>query len=190
MKSDIVWQTWNIGNKAARLGPARACCVVQSEYGDLYKVTVSADGANKGTVTELKIKYFDTLPPCTSVCVLRTGFLFAASEFGNHALYQFQVSIQPLYCPPAIRMHHLHIYCKLKALGFCFPHPTIRINTHCSICSSSVLLRLAAGPTHIVLVDKYHAMLLWHNNSNMLSCVGNCCGSRCDVVSPLHAEYW
>ena len=39
---------------------------------------------------ELKIKYFDTIPPCVSVCVLKTGFLFAASEFGNHALYQFQ----------------------------------------------------------------------------------------------------
>lgn len=68
---------------------------MQSEYGDLYKVTVSADGADKGRVTELKIKYFDTLPPCTSVCVLRTGFLFAASEFGNHALYQFQVPAPP-----------------------------------------------------------------------------------------------
>lgn len=70
---------------------------MQSEYGDLYKVTVSADGADKGRVTELKIKYFDTLPPCTSVCVLRTGFLFAASEFGNHALYQFQVLAPRVY---------------------------------------------------------------------------------------------
>ena len=41
---------------------------------------------------ELIVKYFDTIPPCTSICVLKTGFLFAASEFGNHALYQFQVS--------------------------------------------------------------------------------------------------
>lgn len=71
---------------------------VQSEYGDLYKVTVSADGADKGRVTELKIKYFDTLPTCTSVCVLRTGFLFAASEFGNHALYQFQVPCAQVCC--------------------------------------------------------------------------------------------
>ena len=37
------------------------------------------------------MKYFDTLPPCISICVLKTGFLFAASEFGNHALYQFAV---------------------------------------------------------------------------------------------------
>eukprot|EP00873_Tetraselmis_striata_P011542 jgi/Tetstr1/431806/TSEL_021301.t1 len=61
--------------------------LVQSEYGDVYKVTLEYEDER---VTELKIKYFDTIPPCTSICVLKTGFLFAASEFGNHALYQFQ----------------------------------------------------------------------------------------------------
>ncbi|KAK9824249.1 hypothetical protein WJX72_008915 [[Myrmecia] bisecta] len=61
--------------------------LVQSEYGDLYKVTLEYTGE---TVKELKVKYFDTLPPAASICVLKTGFLFAASEFGNHALYQFQ----------------------------------------------------------------------------------------------------
>ncbi|GLC59841.1 hypothetical protein PLESTB_001541500 [Pleodorina starrii] len=60
--------------------------LVQSEYGDIYKVTLSYEGE---AVTELKIKYFDTIPPCTSIAVLKTGFLFAASEYGNHALYQF-----------------------------------------------------------------------------------------------------
>ena len=44
-------------------------------------------------MTDLEIKYFDTIAPCTSICVLRSGFLFAASEFSNHALYQFQVSL-------------------------------------------------------------------------------------------------
>lgn len=61
---------------------------MQSEYGDLYKVTLDYQDE---TVSELKIKYFDTIPTCVSICVLKTGFLFAASEFGNHALYQFQV---------------------------------------------------------------------------------------------------
>lgn len=60
----------------------------QSEYGDIYKVTLDADTES---VSELKIKYFDTIPVCTSLCVLKTGFLFAASDFGNHTLYQFQV---------------------------------------------------------------------------------------------------
>lgn len=34
-------------------------------------------------VTEMKIKYFDTLPPANALCILKTGFLFVASEFGN-----------------------------------------------------------------------------------------------------------
>ena len=60
----------------------------QSEYGDLYKVSLEY---NQKTVTELRVKYFDTIPRTISICVLKTGFLFAASEFGNHALYQFAV---------------------------------------------------------------------------------------------------
>ena len=59
---------------------------LQSEYGDVYKVTLEYEGT---TVTELKMKYFDTIPPAISLCVLRQGFLFAASEFGDHSLYQF-----------------------------------------------------------------------------------------------------
>jgi len=39
-------------------------------------------------VTELRLKYFDTVPVAASMSVLRTGFLFVASEFGNHHLYQ------------------------------------------------------------------------------------------------------
>ncbi|UYV63982.1 SF3B3 [Cordylochernes scorpioides] len=35
-------------------------------------------------VTEIKLKYFDTTPVASSMCVLKTGFLFVASEFGNH----------------------------------------------------------------------------------------------------------
>uniref|UniRef100_A0A7R9Z712 DNA damage-binding protein 1 n=1 Tax=Chlamydomonas euryale TaxID=1486919 RepID=A0A7R9Z712_9CHLO len=60
--------------------------LVQSEYGDIYKVTLQSEG---DTVTEVRIKYFDTVPVCASIAVLKTGFLFAASESGNHALYQF-----------------------------------------------------------------------------------------------------
>jgi splicing factor 3B subunit 3 len=31
----------------------------------------------------MRIKYFDTLPTANSLCILKTGFLFVASEFGN-----------------------------------------------------------------------------------------------------------
>jgi splicing factor 3B subunit 3 len=43
------------------------------------------------SVQELKVKYFDTIPVAAALAVLKTGFLFAASETGNHGLYQFVV---------------------------------------------------------------------------------------------------
>lgn len=45
--------------------------------------------ATGSTVTELKVKYFDTIPVCTAMCILKTGFLFAASEAGDHGYYDF-----------------------------------------------------------------------------------------------------
>ncbi|KAL3683395.1 hypothetical protein R1sor_001417 [Riccia sorocarpa] len=62
--------------------------LLQTEYGDIFKVTLDYDSNDH--VTELKIRYFDTIPVTSAMCVLKSGFLFAASEFGNHALYQFQ----------------------------------------------------------------------------------------------------
>ena len=59
---------------------------VQSEYGDIYKATLNYEGE---AVSEIKMKYFDSIPPAVSLCIFRRGFLFAASEFGDHALYQF-----------------------------------------------------------------------------------------------------
>lgn len=57
----------------------------------MYKATLKyRQEGELELVTELNLKYFDTIPPCVSICVLKTGFLFAASEFGNHTLYQFQ----------------------------------------------------------------------------------------------------
>ncbi len=53
---------------------------VQSEQGDIFKITLKTE---EGFVTEIRIKYFDTVPVASSMCVLKTGFLFVASEFGN-----------------------------------------------------------------------------------------------------------
>lgn len=39
-------------------------------------------------VTEIRLKYFDTTPVATAMNILKTGFLFVASEFGDHYLYQ------------------------------------------------------------------------------------------------------
>ena len=54
--------------------------LAQTEQGDIFKITVETD---EDVVTEIKLKYFDTVPVAASMCVLKTGFLFIASEFGN-----------------------------------------------------------------------------------------------------------
>jgi splicing factor 3B subunit 3 len=65
---------------------ARFYAFAQSEYGDVYRISLQHAGE---AVSELKVRYFDTVPPAAALCVLRRGFLFAAAEFGDHALYQF-----------------------------------------------------------------------------------------------------
>lgn len=68
--------------------------LLQTEDGDLFKVTIDMvednDGNPTGEVEKLKIKYFDTIPVASSLCILKSGFLFVASEFGNHHFYQFE----------------------------------------------------------------------------------------------------
>lgn len=59
--------------------------LAQTEQGDIFKITLETD---EDMVTEIHLKYFDTVPVAASLCVLKSGFLFAASEFGNHNLYQ------------------------------------------------------------------------------------------------------
>ncbi|KAK3692733.1 Pre-mRNA-splicing factor rse-1 [Podospora appendiculata] len=68
--------------------------LLQSDDGDLFKVTLDMvedmEGNPTRDVKRLKIKYFDTIPVASSLCILKSGFLFAASEFGNHDFYQFE----------------------------------------------------------------------------------------------------
>jgi len=61
--------------------------LIQSEIGDLYKITLDYQGE---MVNDVVISYFDTIPVTNCITVLKNGFLFAASEFGNHALYFFK----------------------------------------------------------------------------------------------------
>ncbi|XP_003744848.1 splicing factor 3B subunit 3 [Galendromus occidentalis] len=59
--------------------------LAQTEQGDIFKITLEFDD---DAVTEIKLKYFDSLPVAQTMHVLKSGFLFVASEFGNHSLYQ------------------------------------------------------------------------------------------------------
>ncbi|KAI9814234.1 MAG: pre-mRNA-splicing factor rse1 [Pycnora praestabilis] len=68
--------------------------LLQSEDGDLFKVTLEMveddNGQPTGEIKRLKIKYFDTVPLASNLCILKSGFLFVASETGNHHFYQFE----------------------------------------------------------------------------------------------------
>ncbi|EFY91989.1 Pre-mRNA-splicing factor rse-1 [Metarhizium acridum CQMa 102] len=68
--------------------------LLQTDDGDLFKVTLDmaedADGNLTGEVTRIKIKYFDTIPVSNSICIMKSGFLFTAGEFGNYQFYQFE----------------------------------------------------------------------------------------------------
>ncbi len=68
--------------------------LLQTEDGDMFKVTLDMveddAGQPTGEVRRLKIKYFDTVPIASNLCILKSGFLFVASETGNHHFYQFE----------------------------------------------------------------------------------------------------
>ncbi|KAM3505341.1 hypothetical protein MY10362_002990 [Beauveria mimosiformis] len=68
--------------------------LLQTDDGDLFKITIDMvedeEGAPTGEVQRMKIKYFDTVPVATSLCILKSGFLYVASQFGNYAFYQFE----------------------------------------------------------------------------------------------------
>ncbi|KAL6706046.1 pre-mRNA-splicing factor rse1 [Coniothyrium glycines] len=61
--------------------------LLQTDDGDVFKLTVEAPS---GTVEAIKIKYFDTIPVATSICILRAGFVFAACESGDRILYELE----------------------------------------------------------------------------------------------------
>ena len=52
-------------------------------------------------MTEIRLKYFDTVPVAVSMCVLKSGFLFVAAEFGNQSV---SVSCR---LPVVVRLCHM-----------------------------------------------------------------------------------
>jgi hypothetical protein len=74
--------------------------LLQSEEGDLYKITIEHE---EEEVKALRIKYFDTVPIASSLCILKSGFLFVASEFGNQCVIFFFAGASPSTCRPTQR---------------------------------------------------------------------------------------
>lgn len=61
--------------------------LLQSEEGDLFRVDVRHE---KGMVTLMDVRYFDTIPVASTMQLFRPGFLFIGSEWSSHRLYQIQ----------------------------------------------------------------------------------------------------
>ena len=64
--------------------------LLQTELGDLYRVTLQLDATDRKIVRDVIVTIFDSIQPANSLCITKIGLLFVAAEFGNHSLYQFQ----------------------------------------------------------------------------------------------------
>lgn len=68
--------------------------LLQTEDGDLFKVTMEMVNDDLGNPTpevkQIIIKYFDTLPVASSFCILKSGYLYVASQYGDAGFYQFE----------------------------------------------------------------------------------------------------
>ena len=61
--------------------------LLQTDDGDVFKLNIAHDN---GVVEKIKIKYFETLPIATSICIMRTGFVYLACESGNPLIYELE----------------------------------------------------------------------------------------------------
>lgn len=66
--------------------------LLQTEDGDVFKLTMDlpedASGRKTGEVANIELRYYDTFPVATSMCILRAGFLFIASDQGDSRYYR------------------------------------------------------------------------------------------------------
>jgi splicing factor 3B subunit 3 len=62
--------------------------LVQNEDGDIFKISFPLSEDRK--LTGLKVKYFDTVPTATALCILKSGYLYTPTEFGNQMVYKFE----------------------------------------------------------------------------------------------------
>lgn len=64
--------------------------LAQTELGDVYKITLKLDPANKTLVTGMALSLLDTLPVANALNVSKLGMLFVGAQVGDHHLYQFE----------------------------------------------------------------------------------------------------
>lgn len=60
--------------------------MLQTEYGDLFELNLNF---TKDEVHHITLKYFDTIPRANSLCIMKSRYLFAPCDMGNHNLYRY-----------------------------------------------------------------------------------------------------
>ena len=69
---------------------AKFFAVAQSELEDVCKISFDLNEMDATAATAMHIVLLDTLAPANSLNISKKGLLFAAAEFGDHSLYQFE----------------------------------------------------------------------------------------------------
>lgn len=69
--------------------------ILQTEDGDLFKAEVECEtqqlrDSTKITATKLAVKYFGTVPVASNLIILNDGWLYVATEAGDHMMYYFE----------------------------------------------------------------------------------------------------
>lgn len=59
---------------------------LQTEDGDIFIVTLEREGKS---VQGLRIQYYDTIPVTTSMCNLKSGYLYCTFEAGSREVYEY-----------------------------------------------------------------------------------------------------
>eukprot|EP01129_Flabellula_baltica_P016693 TRINITY_DN9028_c0_g1_i1.p1 TRINITY_DN9028_c0_g1~~TRINITY_DN9028_c0_g1_i1.p1 ORF type:complete len:1082 (+),score=177.39 TRINITY_DN9028_c0_g1_i1:13-3258(+) len=134
--------------------------LVQSEYGDLYKITLLFNDQ----VTDISIVYYDTIPVTTSLTYISPGYLFIACESGNQLIckMKFEELGEPmiiddndiLFNP---QLHkNLEVISELNSIG-----PVVNVTQYNPFGSESPLLYLLCGkgPNSSLRILNYGASL-------------------------------
>jgi splicing factor 3B subunit 3 len=100
-RSDLSFQSQDpmiVAHAITRL-PKRFFLLMQNELGDVFRVEVNTApiqqhfrmkraGPTAPGDAPLVVRYFDTLPPATSMILFKKGYLFCASEVAAHGFYR------------------------------------------------------------------------------------------------------
>lgn len=63
--------------------------LLQTALGDLLKLTAEVDPHSE-KISKLSVSYFDSIPPCNGLHILKSGFMFANVSNDNKLFYQFE----------------------------------------------------------------------------------------------------